>query len=144
MSEITFEYRPATDQERIETVQHLRKHTEAAVGMPVTHIPFSLLAYDGEQLAGSIIGKVFFHWLHMDLVWVDEKHRRKGIGRKLLTLAEEKAREMKLAGIEVWTQSWQAPEFYRKLGYEEFAVFDDFTPGRKRHIFRMHLTKAAS
>jgi ribosomal protein S18 acetylase RimI-like enzyme len=144
MNNISYEYRPATDKEREHTALHLRLHTEAAVGMPVTHLPFGLLAYADNQLAGSIVGKIFFHWLHIDLIWVDDKHQRKGIGSNLMALAMEKAREMKLKGIEVWTQSWQAPGFYRKLGYEEFAVIDDFTPGRKRHAFRLHLEKAVS
>jgi ribosomal protein S18 acetylase RimI-like enzyme len=56
--------------------------------------------------------------------------------------AEQKAREANLDGVEVWTQSWQAPGFYRKLGYEEFAVIDDFAPGRKRHAFRRYLKAA--
>jgi len=144
MSEISYEYRPATDQERELTAHHLRLHTEAAVGMPITHLPFGLLAYDGNQLVGSIVGKIFFHWLHIDLVWVEDKHQRQKIGSRLMALAAEKAREMKLKGIEVWTQSWQAPAFYRKLGYEEFAVIDDFSPGRKRHAFRLHLAVASA
>lgn len=139
MTEIRFECRPATVPEREETVHHLKLHSEAAVGMPVVHVPFGVVAYDGARLLGSIVGKIFFNWLHVDLIWVAEDARSKGIGRRLMKLAEDDARRMKLSGIEVWTQSWQAPGFYRKLGYEEFAVIDDFTPGRKRHAFRRHL-----
>ncbi len=32
-------------------------------------------------------------------------------------------------------------EFYCKLGYEEFATLDDFTPGRKRHAFRHYINR---
>jgi ribosomal protein S18 acetylase RimI-like enzyme len=139
MAEISIQCRPATPAEHEQTVQQLREHTEAAVGMKVNHVPFGLLAYEGDRLVGSIVGKVFFHWLHVDLIWVAHDRRSLGVGSRLMQLAEEKAREMQLAGIEVWTQSWQAPGFYRKLGYQEFAVIDDFTPGRKRHAFRRHL-----
>lgn len=143
MTGISYEYRPATQQEHELTAQQLRLHTEAAVGLPVSHVPFGLLAYEKRKLIGSIVGKIFFNWLHVDLIWVQDEYRRQGVGRQLMTLAQDKAREMQLSGIEVWTQSWQAPEFYRKLGYEEFAVIDDFTPGRKRHAFRLHLAEAA-
>jgi ribosomal protein S18 acetylase RimI-like enzyme len=139
MTEITIQYRPATQEEREKTVQELKSHTLAAVGMAVEHIPFGLLAYEGEWLIGSIVGKIVFNWLHLDLVWVADNRRRLGVGRHLMKLAGVKAEEMKLGGIEVWTQSWQAPEFYRKIGYEEFAVIDDFTPGNKRHAFRLTL-----
>ncbi len=137
--DIAFECRPATDKEREITAQSLRAHTEQAVGKPVSHIPFGLVAYDGERLAGSVVGKIFFDWLHLDLVWVEEGYRRCGVGRRLMEWSQAAAVKAGLSGIEVWTQSWQAPEFYRKIGYEEFAVLDDFTPGRKRHAFRRYL-----
>jgi GNAT superfamily N-acetyltransferase len=139
MPEITYECRPATVLEHEQTAQHLRLHTEAALGIPVTFAPFGLLAYEGSAMTGSIVGKIFLNWLHVDLIWVADAHRRKGIGRRLMKQAEDKARELGLTGIEVWTQNWQAPEFYRKLGYDEFAVIDDFTPGGKRHAFRLTL-----
>jgi ribosomal protein S18 acetylase RimI-like enzyme len=139
MAEINFEYRAPTDKERDITTGSLKAHTEQAIGIAITHEPFGLMAYENGKLAGSIIGKIFFNWLHMDLVWVDEPYQRSGIGTHLMKLAAKIASEKKLSGIEVWTQSWQAPEFYKKLGYEEFAVLDDFTPGRKRYAFRYYL-----
>lgn len=139
MQDIRFESRPATAQEHEQTALLLKRHSEAALGMNVDHAPFGLLAYEGDKMAGGIIGKIFLGWLHADLVWVDEAHRRRGIGTRLMRLAEEQAKAAGLSGIEVWTQSWQAPEFYRRLGYEEFAVIDDFLPGRKRHAFRKRL-----
>lgn len=144
MSEISYSCRPATNEEREYTALRLREHTEAALGKPVTHEAFGLLAYEDGHLAASIVGKIFFNWLHIDLIWVEESRRGKGIGRKLMVLAEEKARERNLGGIEVWTQSWQAPDFYRRLGYEEFAVIDDFIPGGKRHAFRLKLEATPS
>jgi ribosomal protein S18 acetylase RimI-like enzyme len=122
------------------TAIHLREHTEKAVGTRISHEPFGLMAYDGQKLIGSVIGKIFFQWMHLDLIWVDEEYRGQGMGRQLMQMAHEQAEKKGLLGIEVWTQSWQAPEFYRKIGYTEFAVLDDFIPGRKRHAFRLHIT----
>ena len=141
MPDIQFQCRPATDKEREFTAQKLREHTESSIGLPVTSAPFGLTAYDGQKLVGSIVGKIYFNWLHVDLIWVDKDYQRKGIGRHLMKIAAEQASKAGLQGIEVWTQSWQAPEFYRKLGYEEIATIDDFTPGRKRHAFRWHLPR---
>jgi len=144
MLTISFQCRTASNSERELTAQRLREHTEKLVGMSISHEPFGLLAHDGEKLVGSVIGKIFFNWLHIDLFWVEEAYRKKGIGTQLMKGAYEYAAVRELSGIEVWTQSWQAPEFYRKLGYEEFAVLDDFTPGRKRHAFRRTIAGAAS
>lgn len=143
MSEIAFQFRPATPQETATTANQLLGLSAQALGVSIDHSPFGMLAYMGETLVGSLIGKVFLNWLHVDMIWVQENLRRIGLGSKLMELAKVKAREMGLSGIEVWTQSWQAPEFYRRLGYEEFAVIDDFTPGQKRHAFRCYLSDTA-
>ena len=136
MADISLHCRIATDEEQKLTAQRLKEHTEKAIGTSIGHEPFGLMAYDGDKLIGSVIGKIFFNWLHIDLFWVEEHCRGKGMGTHLMNAAYEFALSKNLSGIEVWTQSWQAPGFYRKLGYEEFAVIDDFAPGRKRHAFR--------
>ena len=35
--------------------------------------------------------------------------------------------------------SYQAPEFYKKLGYEEYAVVEDWPRGHSKHAFRKRL-----
>jgi len=144
MPDISLQFRPPTHVELELTSRQLLEHSRQATGLSVEHQPFGLLAYSGDQCIGSAIGKIFFNWLHIDLIWVEESHRRQGLGKTLMEQLLEKAKEAGLSGIEVWTQSWQAPEFYRKLGYEEFAVLEDFTPGRKRHAFRYYITKVPS
>ncbi len=126
--------------------QELLEHSRQATGLSIEHNAFGLFAYMGDQYIGGIIGKIYFNWLHLDLIWVEDSHLcRQGLGKILMEQALPKAKELKLNGIEVWTQSWQAPEFYRKLGYEEFATLDDFTPsGRKRHAFRYYIIKPAA
>jgi ribosomal protein S18 acetylase RimI-like enzyme len=141
MVDISFQCRPAKDQEREQVAKALKEHTERAIGMRISNEPFSLLAHDGEKLVGSVIGKIFFNWLHIDLFWVETEYRKKGIGTHLMNNTLEYATKAGLSGIEVWTQSWQAPGFYKKLGYEEFATLEDFTPGRKRHAFRKYISQ---
>jgi DNA-binding protein Fis/GNAT superfamily N-acetyltransferase len=140
MPQISFQCRQATNAEISLTTKHLLEHTRQATGLSVEHKPFGLLAYREDACVGSAIGKIYFNWLHIDLIWVDEQYRGQGLGQNMMQQALQKAKEMGLTGIEVWTQSWQAPGFYRKLGYEEMAVLDDFTtPDRKRHVFRHYI-----
>ncbi len=143
MPEFSFHFRPATSQEIEITSKSLLEHSRQALGFDVTHKPFGLLVYRDGKLAGSVIGKIFFNWLHIDLIWVDIPYRGSGLGTRLMQQTLQKATGEGLDGIEVWTQSWQAPEFYRKLGYEEFAVLEDFGPGRKRHAFRHYIVNSA-
>lgn len=136
MSNIAYFCRPATNEETAITLHHLRAHTEAATGIRVTHEPFSVTAYEGDRLIGSVIGKIYSGWLHLDLVWVNEEHRKQGIGRGLIENCIAEAAKRGLSGIEVWTQSWQSPHFYERVGFREYARLDDFLPGRHRHVFQ--------
>lgn len=142
MSAVTYYNRPATADEILATAEHLKAHTEASIGVKVEFEPFAVTAYRGETLIGSIIGKIYSGWMHMELVWVDESCRRQGIGRSLLQHAISDATARGLKGIEVWTQSWQAPEFYLSCGFTTYVILDDFLPGKKRHVLHYRLGEA--
>jgi GNAT superfamily N-acetyltransferase len=101
--------------------------------------PFSVLAISQNEVVGGLIGKVFFNWLDAELIWVEKSFRGCGIGGRVLQIAEQAGRGRNLTGIYLWTQSWQAPDFYRKLGSEQFADFHDFPPGHRRLGFRKYL-----
>ncbi len=141
MSPVTYSCRAATDEEASTTVAQLKAHTEVSLGVQMRYDPFGIFAYEGKTLIGSIIGKIYSNWMHMDLVWVDEKHRRRGIGSELIRKSVAEARQRRLTGIEVWSQSWQAPEFYMRNGFREYAVLEDFIPGKKRHVLHYMLAE---
>ena len=63
--------------------------------------------------------------MYIDELWVSPESRGAGLGRALMLRAEELAKSRGLQGLWLWTQSWQADGFYRQLGYDEFARFDD-------------------
>jgi ribosomal protein S18 acetylase RimI-like enzyme len=73
-------------------------------------------------------------WLYINSLWVDEIHRGSGLGRRLMGLIESEAvrRGCKYAYLN--TMSFQAPGFYKKLGYTVFGKLDDF-PGENSLIF---------
>jgi len=85
----------------------------------------------GEIVAG-LIGKFVWDWLYIDMLWVDAALRHQGIGRKLMLAAESEAQARRCNGIYLWTQSFQAPDFYQKLGYQVFVQFPDFPTGHQR------------
>jgi len=51
----------------------------------------------------------------------DEACRGTGMGKKLMAQAEEYAKQHSLSGLWLWTQSWQAPQFYQSLGFVKEA-----------------------
>jgi hypothetical protein len=74
---------------------------------------------------------------YIDLLWL--RTNRRGYGHRLMTLAEEEARERGAKNAYLDTFSFQAPDFYRRLGYEVFGELPDFPHGHQRYFFRKQL-----
>ncbi|OAR26160.1 biotin transporter BioY [Streptomyces sp. ERV7] len=95
---------------------------------------------DKGGLAGGLTGRTWASWLHVDLLWVDAAHRGAGLGGQLLARAEESARtERSCAFSRVETWDFQAPDFYRKQGYEVVGEVPDYPPGVTEFILAKRL-----
>lgn len=89
-----------------------------------------LVALFQGQLAGfaslRVIPQIESARPHAELsdIFVDERFRRRGVGRALMSHAEGLARERGCARIHLTTDRWNdgARAFYRALGYSEFGV----------------------
>lgn len=126
-----------TDKE-INFVNHaLEEFNNKAVG-PDNHELLNIVEYDdnGNVIAG-ILGGTYWGWMHIDILWVDENHRRSGIGSRLLEAAEQEALRRGAHSVHVDTMSWQAPEFYKKHGYRIIGELNDIPSGNKK----FHLVK---
>ena len=84
----------------------------------------------GEIVAG-LCGHTWGGCCEIRQVWVHEKHRGRGMGRRLLELAETEARRRGCFQIVLATYSFQAPEFYRKLGFEIVASIPNYPRGHQ-------------
>ena len=69
-------------------------------------------------------------WLYVQTLWVHEEHRGDGLGMRLLQRAEAEARQRGCIGSCLSSFSFQAPEFYRRHGYESFGEIADYPPGQ--------------
>ena len=98
-----------------------------------------LLRNNQGELNAGLYGKTFWDWLEIEGFWVHPDLRGQGIGRKLLKAAEAEACKRECVGVYLWTQSFDAPDFYEKAGYERFAKMPDFPRGHSRVGFRKKL-----
>ena len=92
---------------------------------------------DGEVIAGVTAWRLGPD-LHIDLLGVDGRHRREGLGSALLARAEEAGRADGCTTASVDTFSFQAPDFYPLHGYEEIFRYA-LTDGTERIYFTKRL-----
>ena len=112
----------------------LKKFNDDRVGDD-RHNPISLVEYDSEgNVIAGLIGGTYWGWMYIDILWVDENHRGKGIGTKLIHEAEKEAVLRKCHHVHVDTMSWQAPEFYKKHGYETIGILPDIPAGHQKYL----------
>jgi len=88
---------------------------------------------------GLIVGGVSgnygtFHWLYVDALWVRDDVRGRGHGAELMDRIEAEAIKHGCKNAFLNTMSFQAPDFYKKIGYTVFAELKDF-PGEHSRIF---------
>ena len=98
--------------------------------------PVTVVAKVGDELIGGIAGSVHLGWLSIDVTYIAEDHRGKGLGRELMLAIEEEGRRLGATRAYVETASFQAQGFYEKLGYVEWGRFTDFAGGFDRVFLR--------
>jgi GNAT superfamily N-acetyltransferase len=99
---------------------------------------FGLHAPD-QEIVGGVIGEVYWEWFYLDLLWVKEELRGRGYGHRLLTIAEQEARQCGAKNVYLDTFSFQAPDFYIQHGYQVFGELQDFPPGYQRYFLTKQL-----
>jgi ribosomal protein S18 acetylase RimI-like enzyme len=88
----------------------------------------------GRRQAG-LIGSSHGNWLTVSYLWVHADCRGRGVGSALLRRAEEIGRERGCRSVFLDTFDFQAPEFYRRLGYREVFALTDYPLTGKRFYF---------
>ena len=92
----------------------------------------------GKKVAG-LIGDTHGNWLFVKYLWVSEEVRGQRIGSEILEQAEIIAKNRGCKFVFLDTFSFQAPLFYKKHGYKEVFVLENYPITGKRHYFTKDL-----
>lgn len=84
------------------------------------------------EILGGLWGSTNWGYLNVNLLAVKESLRGQGYGTKLMQRAEDLSRQRGCHSAFLNTFSFQAPDFYERLGYRVFGQLPDFPPGHKR------------
>ena len=91
------------------------------------------------NLLGGFRGEIYFDWLLVNILFVEESERRKGLGSRLLAEGEARAKEKGALHSRLDTFEWQAPEFYLKHGYRGLANIPNYYQGYSLSIMMKEL-----
>ncbi len=94
---------------------------------------------DAGEIVAGLRGWTWCGACRVQNLWVREDLRRRGYGRHLLGAAEQEARTRGCDQVLLDTYSFQAPLFYKKLGYEVIAVVEGF-PRRPHSEYHLRKT----
>lgn len=85
-------------------------------------VVFKHVAKVDDKIVGGIFGYSSYYKIgYIETLWVDESFRKCGIGSDLLKLIEADFKNFGCENAHLETFDFQGPEFYIKMGYEEFG-----------------------
>lgn len=86
-------------------------------------------------IAADIVAESVEDTLEISYLFVRSEYRGSGLGTKLVCHVESLARENGIKRILLNTYSFQAPDFYRHLGYREILCIDPVFGVHSQHYF---------
>lgn len=128
-----------TEQDILEIYSELKKYNLSRCE-PSETIPIGVFLEDEKgRKQGGLTGETFGNWLCIRYLWIHENIRGQGIGSSILKAAEQEAKNRGCIYAFVDTFHFQAPDFYRKHGYEEVFSLREYPYTGSRHYYTKKL-----
>ena len=114
--------------------------TESEVAL--NYEDFIFIAEDEGQIVGALTGRAYYNEVHIGDLIIKSGHRRAGIGKMLVEEVEKAYSGRGYEKMALTTFGFQAPEFYKKLGYELEFIRKDPDPKLSKYFYSKPMDKA--
>ena len=100
-----------------------------------------IIESDSGEILGAITGHAYYNEVHIGDLIIHKAHRKCGLGSKLVSAVEEAFQNAGYDKITITTFGFQAPEFYKKLGYIVEFIREDKNPNLCKYFFSKQITR---
>jgi GNAT superfamily N-acetyltransferase len=137
---IRIEVDPAPDHDNIQAVRAGLRAFNQSCAPATDFTDFAIFLRDLQnRIVGGLLAETGRGWLHISVLWIDERFRGQDYGSQLMAAAEERARQIGCHAAFLDTFSYQARPFYERLGYEVFGTLKDYPIGHERYFMKKQL-----
>jgi len=114
-----------------------RQHDIARTGASEIEKPVAFYIQDSQdQVISAIVARTFWGNLHIKYVWTHEEHRSNGYASKLMNEIFNFAKEKGHSFAFIETMNFQAPEFYKKFGFQVELIRKGYSRGASFYYMR--------
>ena len=118
----------------------LTNYNESFTGSVLREKVSSFVKDESGIVVGGILGEINWNWMHIQGLWVDEAFRKDGWGSKLIENLEQYALSKSIANIRLETTTFQALDFYLKLGYSVFGELPNMPLGHTSYFLQKQMS----
>ena len=115
---IEVEYKENLDEGIYEIIDEEFNKFATKNGIICNYKSFAFVAKEESKIIGIITGNSYYKEVHISDLIVLEQYRNKHIGSKLIETVESYYKNKGFENINLTTYGFQAPEFYKKCGFE--------------------------
>ena len=115
---LNIEYKENLDEEFYKIIDTEFNKYANKNGVICDYQPFNFIAKEDDKVIGLITGHSYYKEVHIGDLIIFEKYRNKHIGTQLVNTVENYYKNKGFENINLTTYAFQAPEFYKKCGFE--------------------------
>ena len=119
--------------------ERLYEFNAAATGISDGRTLGVFLRDESGNIVAGAAGHTWGGTCELRQLWVAASDRGRGRGRRLMAEVEAEAVSRGCRQLVLSTYSFQAPDFYRKLGFDIIAELPEYPRGHSHLLLRKHL-----